>query len=606
MPGAPTPTPRPARRLRTGVAGVVLALLGGLPLAVASAEPAAAADVTDGLVLRYDLTQTSGTTVTDSSGNGNNGTLSGGGTWTGEQGLTLDGTDDHVKLPNNILAGLSSITVSADVYVETSQAAPFFIWGLGNSATSAAGTGYLFASGNGYRAGITATNWSGEKVTARASGGNLARGVWKTVTYTQTGTTGTLFEDGVQVGQNTAVTVLPSAIGGGTTTRNVLGESSYAADNTLKGKVKNFRIYNRALTTDEVAAISLTDSNRVASDTSALSLGDLSAVTDNLTLPGTGAYGSTITWASSDPSVIGATGEVTRPGAGEPARHRDAHRHRDPRLRLGDQDLRRHRAARRRRPGQGRRRSRRALARARRRRPRQPDPADVRPCTPPRSAGHRPTRPWSLRRASCTRPATGAGDADVTLTATVTVGEATATRVIELTVREAPAPAAYEGYAFSYFTGNSIAGEKIYFAASRGNDALKWDELNNGQPELESTMGEMGLRDPFLIRSPEGDRFFLIATDLSIGRNGDWDRSQRQGSRYLEVWESTDLVNWSEQRHVLVSPETAGNTWAPEAYWDETSSPTWCSGPRSCTPRTTPATPGRRTTGCSTRPPATS
>ena len=27
-------------------------------------------------------------------------------------------------------------------------------------------------------------------------------------------------------------------------------------------------------------------------------------------------------------------------------------------------------------------------------------------------------------------------------------------------------------------------------------------------------------------------------------------------------------MTWSEQRHVLVSPETAGNTWAPEAYYD--------------------------------------
>ncbi|MET7280481.1 family 43 glycosylhydrolase [Kribbella sp. NPDC005582] len=166
------------------------------------------------------------------------------------------------------------------------------------------------------------------------------------------------------------------------------------------------------------------------------------------------------------------------------------------------------------------------------------------------------------------RPAAGAGDARVTLTATARAGTATATREIALTVRELAAAAPYTGYAFSYFTGNSIAGEKIYFAASRGNTALKWDEVNNGQPVLESTKGTLGLRDPFLIRSPEGDRFFLIATDLSIGRNGDWDAAQRQGSRYLEVWESTDLVTWSEQRHVLVSPETAGNTWAPEAYWD--------------------------------------
>ena len=167
------------------------------------------------------------------------------------------------------------------------------------------------------------------------------------------------------------------------------------------------------------------------------------------------------------------------------------------------------------------------------------------------------------------RPAHGAGDTQVTLTATAEVAGATATREIAVTVREQPAPAPYEGYAFSYFTGNSVAGEKIYFAASRGNDALQWDELNEGRPTLESTEGTLGLRDPFLIRSPEGDRFFLIATDLSIGRNGDWDAAQRQGSKHLEIWESTDLVNWSEQRHVKVSPDNAGNTWAPEAYWDE-------------------------------------
>ena len=61
----------------------------------------------------------------------------------------------------------------------------------------------------------------------------------------------------------------------------------------------------------------------------------------------------------------------------------------------------------------------------------------------------------------------------------------------------------------------------------------------------------------------------MIATDLSIGSGTDWGTAVRQGSRYLEVWESKDLETWSEQRHVLVSPPTAGNTWAPEAYYDE-------------------------------------
>jgi hypothetical protein len=256
---APRPTPPAARR--TAATSLVLAVLAGLLMALpTTAATAAAADVTDGLVLRYDLTQASGTTVVDSSGNGKDGTLSGGGTWTGANGLALDGVDDHVKLPNDIMAGLDSITVSTDVYIEPTQGGNYFIFGLGNPATTApSGSGYLMATGNTFRASITNQWWNNERNTAPSPGRALDRGVWKTVTYTQTGTTGTLYEDGVQVGQNTSVSWLPSSIGNGTTTNNVLGESNYAVDNSLKGKVKNFRIYDRALSASEVAAISLTD-----------------------------------------------------------------------------------------------------------------------------------------------------------------------------------------------------------------------------------------------------------------------------------------------------------------------------------------------------------
>lgn len=163
-------------------------------------------------------------------------------------------------------------------------------------------------------------------------------------------------------------------------------------------------------------------------------------------------------------------------------------------------------------------------------------------------------------------------DTTVTLTATAQ-DDSSAERTFTASVRQAVAAeaAVYEGYAFAYFTGNTIAGEKIYLAASKGNDALQWTELNDGQPILTSTYGTKGLRDPFLIRSVEGDTFWLLATDLSIGSGTSWGDSVRTGSRYLEVWESNDLITWSAQRHVLVSPATAGNTWAPEAFYDEAS-----------------------------------
>ncbi|MEV6543049.1 family 43 glycosylhydrolase [Streptomyces sp. NPDC051665] len=130
----------------------------------------------------------------------------------------------------------------------------------------------------------------------------------------------------------------------------------------------------------------------------------------------------------------------------------------------------------------------------------------------------------------------------------------------------------YAGYLFAYFTGEGTAdGEQIRYALSRGNDPLHWRELNQGKPVLTSTIGEKGLRDPFVIRSPKGDKFYLIATDLRMYQNssGSWDDVQRHGSKSVMIWESTDLVHWTDQRLVKVAPDNAGNTWAPEAYWDD-------------------------------------
>ncbi|WP_432467817.1 LamG-like jellyroll fold domain-containing protein [Agarivorans sp. Z349TD_8] len=157
----------------------------------------------------------------------------------------------------------------------------------------------------------------------------------------------------------------------------------------------------------------------------------------------------------------------------------------------------------------------------------------------------------------------------VTLTATITKGEESATKTFIATVPPLTTLDDFEAYMFSYFTGEGTAdGEQVYFALSNGNNPLDWQTLNSEQPVLSTTLGEKGARDPFIIRSPEGDKFFMIATDLKIYGNWDWGRSQTWGSRSLLVWESNDLVNWSDARLVQVSPDTAGNTWAPEAFWD--------------------------------------
>jgi len=133
----------------------------------------------------------------------------------------------------------------------------------------------------------------------------------------------------------------------------------------------------------------------------------------------------------------------------------------------------------------------------------------------------------------------------------------------------------YSGYLFGHFIGEQTGDEEqIYFAISE--NGLHFKDMNNGKPVLVSTVGEKGARDPFLYRSHEGNKFYAIATDLSIYNRGGWKKNEQgyydpstTGSPYLVLWESDDLVNWTEPRLIKVAPENAGMAWAPEIIYDE-------------------------------------
>lgn len=124
------------------------------------------------------------------------------------------------------------------------------------------------------------------------------------------------------------------------------------------------------------------------------------------------------------------------------------------------------------------------------------------------------------------------------------------------------------GFLFVTFNSEgSPMGEQIYFGLSK--DGLHWEALNDTKPVLISELGEKGVRDPYILRSHDGKKFYLLATDLSINRNHNWTRAQNAGSKSIVIWESEDLVKWSEPRLVQVAPDDAGCTWAPEAMYDE-------------------------------------
>ena len=159
-------------------------------------------------------------------------------------------------------------------------------------------------------------------------------------------------------------------------------------------------------------------------------------------------------------------------------------------------------------------------------------------------------------------------DTNVKLTATLKQAGGDKKKEYNVTVKAKANVGTMTDYVFAYFAGDG-AGEQIFLAASR--DGLNWEELNNGEPVLKSELGTKGLRDPYILRSPEGDKFYLVATDLSIAAaNWDWGGVQTNGSQAVMVWESDDLVNWTNQRMCVVSAQIeAGCTWAPEIFYDD-------------------------------------
>ena len=208
--------------------------------------------VTDGLVLALDAGNTKSyvsgsTTWFDKSGQGNNGTLTNGPTFSSANGgsIVFDGIDDYVIGNTNLgLSGNPSFTISYFARWDGASFSTNYPSGVGSNSTGIVNRGLSTTWQNGR---IALDFW----VNRFRANSSLSVQTWYHVTFTKTpgliGSTCKLYVNGQEVagsveGSNSVPDIIDSPL--------IVGR----LDSTrwFNGKINNVSVYNRALTQNEI------------------------------------------------------------------------------------------------------------------------------------------------------------------------------------------------------------------------------------------------------------------------------------------------------------------------------------------------------------------
>jgi hypothetical protein len=217
---------------------------------------------TRGLVAYYPCEGASGATLPDSSGNKLDATLangSGGSTPAGftfgagkvGKGLAISPADKaYVSLPKGIVAKLTQVTIATWVKLNASTAFQrIFDLGLDtetfmyltNASSSSSGVRFRIASGPLNKNQVV------------EGGTALPVGNWTHVTLTLGDDGIAIFVNGARVAQQAPAVMRPSDMGD--TVNNYIGRSQFTADPYLDAQIDEFRIYDRVLSTTEIAEL---------------------------------------------------------------------------------------------------------------------------------------------------------------------------------------------------------------------------------------------------------------------------------------------------------------------------------------------------------------
>ena len=194
-----------------------------------------------GLLAHYRFDEASGSTASDASGNNNHASLSNGPSWIAgrvQGALSFDGINDGLSLSR--LAGLSNgntpHTIAAWIRINSLPSNRAWLLLLGDQGEGA--HHWLVNSSGISQLG----SWSGNQAQP-----TLPTGVWKHLALTFDGTTLKAYLDGSMI----ATTGASFNLSGSPLT----AASQHIGENFFHGALDELRIYNRALTASEVAAL---------------------------------------------------------------------------------------------------------------------------------------------------------------------------------------------------------------------------------------------------------------------------------------------------------------------------------------------------------------
>jgi len=210
--------------------------------------------------------------------------------------ISFDGADDYLKLPYH----------AGDM-----EAMTFTAWVKGSSTTAWQRI-FDFGNGEDEYLFLTPTNGSAMRFEIKKNGTiqglnattTLGTGTWKHVAVTIGPNEVTIYINGVKNASTTDITLRPSDIA---PTISYLGRSQFVADPAFKGMMSDVRLYNYALTADEVKTVCEETVSTEGLDITAERIPNIADNVDNWSYTGKWA-----TWASTTEDATNLTSPYVR------------------------------------------------------------------------------------------------------------------------------------------------------------------------------------------------------------------------------------------------------------------------------------------------------